>query len=227
MPEADFTSQLTTFFSVILLDIVLAGDNAVVVGLAASGLPAEQKRRAIILGIGLAFLCRILFAAVAVQLLAIVGLLLAGGILLLWVAWKMWRELRDPKGEEHAAELLPPEDEAAAAGEVAAPRKTFMSAFTQIAIADVSMSLDNVLAVAGTARDHFWILVFGLLLSIALMGVAATYIAKLMERHHWIAYIGFVLVLWVAIDMIWEGSMEVWHAVEGTPPGEGAPRPAH
>lgn len=201
MFEFEISGELSAFIQVVLIDIVLAGDNAVVVGLAAAGLPPEQRRKVIAWGVGIAFLLRVMFAIVALQLLAIVGLLLAGGILLLWVAWKMYRELHPPKGtavNEDGAKLARK-----------APPKTFRSAIIQVAIADVSMSLDNVLAVAGAAHDHFYALVFGLGLSIVLMGVAAGYIARLMERHRWIAYIGLVVVTYVALSMVWEGGHEL------------------
>jgi YjbE family integral membrane protein len=199
----DLLSQLYAFASVVMIDLVLAGDNAVVVGMAASGLPREQQRQVIMIGIVLAMLCRIAFAVVAVQLLAIIGLLLAGGLLLLWVAWKMWRELHPP-----AAAL-----QATAHGNPRQGAKTRTTAIVQIAIADISMSLDNVLAVAGAARDHMAMLVFGLVLSIALMGVAATYIAQLLERHRWLSYLGLAIITLVALTMIWEGASEVWTAV--------------
>jgi YjbE family integral membrane protein len=195
-------SQLYAFASVVMIDLVLAGDNAVVVGLAASGLPRDQQRQVIMIGIVLAMLCRIAFAVVAVQLLAIIGLLLAGGLLLLWVAWKMWRELHPPAGLQVTAHGNPRQG-----------AKTRTTAIVQIAIADISMSLDNVLAVAGAARDHMAMLVFGLVLSVALMGVAATYIARLLERHRWLSYLGLAIITLVALTMIWEGAGEVWTAV--------------
>jgi YjbE family integral membrane protein len=187
---------------VIVIDLLLAGDNAVVIGLAAAGLPPAQRTRAILVGIVAATVLRIVFAGVAVELLQIVGLLLAGGILLLWVAWKMERELRGPNQKETEAALT--------AGEVHLPRKTFTQAAWQIVVADVSMSLDNVLAVAGAARDHPAALVFGLGLSIVLMGLAASVIARLLNRHRWIAYVGLAIILYVALDMIWRGVHEVW-----------------
>jgi len=188
---------IAAFLQVIMIDLVLAGDNAVVIGLAAAGLAPERRRRAILVGIVAATLMRIAFALIAVRLLAIIGLLLAGGILLLWVAWKMWRELRaQPHRDEHAA--------------AGAPRKTFAQAVWQIVLADVSMSLDNVLAVAGAARDHLAALVFGLGLSIVLMGFAANLIARVLTRQRWIAYVGLAIVLYVACDMIWRGALELW-----------------
>ena len=196
---------LAALFQVIVIDLVLAGDNAVIIGLAAAGLPPAQRTRAILVGIIAATVLRIAFAAVAVELLAIVGLIFAGGILLLWVSWKMWRELR---ANNHGGEL----DPTAAAS---APRKTFAQAAWQIVAADVSMSLDNVLAVAGAAREHPWALVFGLILSIVLMGVAANFIARTLNRHRWIAYIGLAIILYVALDMIWRGAWEI-HALAAT-----------
>ncbi len=204
-------SQLTALLSVVMIDIVLAGDNAVVVGTAAAGLPPWQQRRVIAIGASLALVARIAFALIAVELLAIIGLLLAGGLLLLWVAWKMWRELK--AGEAAAANAIPhvlPGGEAVAgAGE-----KTFRSAVIQVAVADISMSLDNVLAVAGAAREHPWIMVFGLVLSIALMAVAAGFIARLIDRYRWLAYIGLFIILVVALRMIWEGGHEVLHVTD-------------
>jgi YjbE family integral membrane protein len=192
---------LAAFGQVIMIDLVLAGDNAVVIGLAAAGLPPERRKRAILVGIIAATVLRLVFAGVALELLQIVGLLLAGGILLLWVAWKMWRELRGPSAEDCEAALT--------AGEAHVPRKTFAQAAWQILMADVSMSLDNVLAVAGAARDHPAALIFGLGLSIVLMGVAASFIARLLNRHRWIAYVGLAIILYVAGDMIWRGFIEV------------------
>ena len=194
-------AALAAFGQVIMIDLVLAGDNAVVIGLAAAGLPVERRAHAILVGIIAATLMRLGFAAVAIELLEIVGLLLAGGILLLWVAWKMWRELRGPSAEDCEAALT--------AGEAHVPRKTFAQAAWQILMADVSMSLDNVLAVAGAARDHPAALIFGLGLSIVLMGVAASFIARLLNKHRWIAYVGLAIILYVAGDMIWRGFVEV------------------
>lgn len=196
---------------VIMIDLVLAADNAIVIGLAAAGLPKELRARAILIGIIAATLLRIGFAAITTQLLSIVGLLLAGGVLLLWVCWKMWRELRTSAHEEHQAmEAITNEDidkDGTVAG--SAPRKTFAQAAWQIVIADVSMSLDNVLAVAGAARDHPWVLVFGLALSIALMGLAASFIARILQKYRWIAYVGLAVILYVSLEMIFRGSMEL------------------
>jgi YjbE family integral membrane protein len=193
---------LAALLQVVLIDLVLAGDNAVVIGLAAAGLPEKQRSKAILIGIFAATALRILFAVVATQIMQIVGLLLAGGILLLWVCWKMWRELRAAAKEEADAELgVTPAD--------GAPRKTLFQATTQIIVADVSMSLDNVLAVAGAAREHPTVLIFGLILSIALMGAAATFIARLLQKHRWIAYVGLAVILYVAIDMVIRGAHDV------------------
>ena len=196
---------------VIMIDLVLAGDNAVVIGLAAAGLPKDQRNKAIFVGIIAATVLRIGFASITTQLLQVLGLILVGGILLLWVSWKMWRELRDGHAEEEGVEAVTGED-INADGTVAGgtPRKTFAQAAWQIIVADVSMSLDNVLAVAGAAREHPGVLVIGLVLSIALMGLAASFIAKLLNRHRWIAYVGLAIILYGALDMIWRGILEVY-----------------
>jgi YjbE family integral membrane protein len=188
----DWTQDLVALTQVIMIDVALAGDNAVVVGLAVAGLPERQKRSAILLGIGGATVIRIALGAVALQLLAIIGLLLAGGLLLLWVCWRMYRELRRP----HRI--------ATVGGE-----KTLRQAMLQIILADLSMSLDNVLAVAGAAQDRLWILVTGLLLSVALMGLAANLIARLLEKYRWISWVGLLIVVYVALAMIWHGGHEV------------------
>jgi YjbE family integral membrane protein len=201
-----------------MIDLVLAGDNAIVIGLAAAGLPKEQRHKAILIGILAATVLRIIFAAATTQLLQIVGLLLAGGILLLWVCWKMWRELRTSHAEEIQAEEALENRDIDQDGKiaVAAPRKTFAQAAWQIVIADVSMSLDNVLAVAGAAREHPVVLIFGLILSIALMGIAASFIARLLQRHRWIAYVGLAIILYVALEMIYRGTHEVLPLVNGS-----------
>ncbi len=210
------TGALSAFGQVILIDLVLAGDNAIVIGLAAAGLPADQRNKAILVGIIAATVLRIGFAAVTVQLLAIVGLLLAGGLLLLWVCWKMWRELRTTPAMEHSGQEALANEDLDQSGGIAdcAPRKTFGQAALQILIADVTMSLDNVLAVAGASREYPLVLVFGLVLSIALMGLAASFIARLLHRHRWIAYVGLAVILYVALDMIWRGAGEVWPHVQ-------------
>jgi YjbE family integral membrane protein len=212
MLEAIFAPDvLTAFAKVVLIDLVLAGDNAIVIGLAAAGLPEQQRAKAILIGIVAATLMRIGFAAVTTQLLQIVGLLLAGGLLLLWVCWKMWRELRLSHEMETAGAESISNFDINADGTIAgvAPRKTLAQATWQIIIADVSMSLDNVLAVAGAARDHPYVLVFGLVLSIALMGIAASFIARLLQKHRWIAYVGLAVILYVAVEMCIRGSIEV------------------
>jgi YjbE family integral membrane protein len=224
---ASLWPALLPLFQVIMIDLVLAGDNAIVVGMAAAGLPKEQRGKVIVIGIAAATILRILFALVTNQLLMIIGLTLAGGLLLLWVCWKFWRELVHQRRErlreaamarkeltkDERRELAEPEE--ALPG--APPAKTMRQAITQIVIADVSMSLDNVLAVAGAAGHHTWVLIVGLALSVALMGAAATIIANLLKRFHWIAYVGLAIILWVAIDMIWRGSMEVVTKVDLTP----------
>ena len=212
----ELASQLTALGQVLMIDLVLAGDNAVAVGLAAAALAPELRRKAILIGLIAAVVLRIGFALITVQLLAIVGLLLAGGVLLLWVCWKMWRVLQESATHDQAeaeAELeLAMQIEhgrGPSPEELGLKRKSFGAALIQIMIADVTMSLDNVLAVAGAAHEHPWIMVFGLILSIALMGVAATYIAKLLTKHRWIGYVGLVIVLYVALHMIWDGARSV------------------
>ncbi len=206
MDFSSYLSALEALATVLFIDIVLAGDNAVVVGMAAAGLPPEQRKKAIFWGIVAATVMRIGFASITVQLLSIVGITLAGGVLLLWVCWKMYRELRGGHGEgggEHG--------EAGAPG--APPQKTLRQAITQILVADVSMSLDNVLAVAGAAKDHPYIMIIGLAFSVVLMGVAATLIAKLLEKHRWIAWAGLFLIVYVSGQMIFDGTHEVADSV--------------
>ena len=210
MSEMFSPEALTAFFQVVMIDLVLAGDNAIVIGLAAAGLPKSQRNKAILAGVIAATVLRIGFASITVQLLEIVGLLLAGGILLLWVCWKMWRELRTSAHHQNAKE---DGDDIGADGISGPPRKTLGQAVWQIAIADVSMSLDNVLAVAGAAREHPLILIFGLGLSVALMGLAASFIARLLQKHRWIAYVGLLIILYVAFDMCYRGTQEIWQGV--------------
>ncbi len=199
------TEELVALGQVLFIDIVLAGDNAIVVGMAAAGLPPDQRRKAIFWGIIAATVMRIAFASITVQLLSIVGIVFAGGVLLLWVCWKMYRELRS--GASHDPEH---EGVEALEGEASGPpRKTLRQAITQILVADVSMSLDNVLAVAGAAKDHPYILIFGLAVSVVLMGVAATFIAKLLDKHRWIAWVGLLVILYVAGSMIYEGTFQI------------------
>jgi YjbE family integral membrane protein len=197
-------SQLSALLSVVIIDVVLAGDNAILVGMAASGLAADQRRRVIVLGIMIATGLRLVFALITAQLLAIIGLTLAGGVLLLWVSWKMYRDLRQSRRSERSDAASPSDGQGTAL-------KTPRQALIRIVLADVSMSLDNVLAVAGTARNHFWVLAFGLILSVALMGVASNYVARLLERHFWISWIGLGIITFVALRMIWGGSTEVIH----------------
>jgi YjbE family integral membrane protein len=198
----------TAFLQVVLIDLTLAGDNAVVIGLAAAGVAKEKRGVAIAVGILAATVLRIVFALLTTTLLQIVGLLLAGGILLLWVCWKMWRELARPGSDDRGTDVMEGEPPSGAAPKP----KSLRAAITQIVIADISMSLDNVLAVAGAAHEHPSVLVFGLALSIALMGFAATFIARLLERHRWIAYVGLAVILFVSLEMIWRGGLEVWEA---------------
>jgi len=193
---ADFAAigspaALAAFAQVVMIDVLLAADNAIVVGALAAGLPPAMRRKVILVGIVAALVLRIGFALVVTQLLQIVGLVLAGGLLLVWVAWKMWRELRGGAGEDDPlAEQAP---------------RRFWAAAWAVAVADISMSLDNVLAVAGAARDHPGILAIGLILSVALMGLAANVLARVIERYRWLAYVGLLVILWVAGKMIWEG----------------------
>jgi YjbE family integral membrane protein len=212
-------SELTALLTVIVIDLVLAGDNAVVVGMAAAGLPPDLRKKAIIIGIAAAALLRIVFAVFTTQLLSIIGLMLAGGLLLLWVSWKLWREIRSGSHEAAGADVLDGEIDGRLHGTpvnpgggvavAVPPTKTMRQALMQIVVADVSMSLDNVLAVAGTARDHLWVLIVGLALSVALMGLAATVVARLLKRYPWISYLGLALIAYVAAKMIWDGGWEV------------------
>lgn len=202
---ADFSNigspaALSAFIQVLMIDIMLAGDNAIVVGALAAGLPADQRRKVILIGIIAALVLRIIFAVSVSLLMSIIGLVFAGGLLLLWVSWKMFRELR------HAG-MQAGDDPSEHDG---IPRtKTFLGAAWAVAVADISMSLDNVLAVAGAAREHPGILVIGLLLSVALMGVAANFIARYIERYRWIAYVGLAVILYVAAKMIWDGGQQL------------------
>lgn len=225
------TGALGAFLSVVMIDLVLAGDNAVVIGLAAAGLPADLRKRAILIGIIAATVLRICFALITTQLLSLGGgLLIAGGVLLLYVCWKMYRELRVPRHEEDAAAEALANADLDADGSIAgrAPRKTLRQAVIQIVIADVSMSLDNVLAVAGAAQHHFEALIFGLGLSVVLMGVAATFIARLLTRFRWIAWVGLAIILFVAVRMVYEGIDQlVGHTLPVIPFIKGAVPAAH
>ncbi|APL95814.1 MULTISPECIES: YjbE family putative metal transport protein [Sphingobium] len=194
-------AALAAFGQVLMIDVLLAGDNAIVVGALAAGLPAEQRKRVILIGIIAALVLRIGFALVVTQLMQIVGLILAGGLLLLWVAFKMWRELHPKRGGD-----TPDTGDDDISG--LRPAKSFAGAAWAVAVADVSMSLDNVLAVAGAARDHPGILIIGLILSVALMGIAANIIAKYIERFRWIAYLGLAVIVYVAVKMIYDGVVD-------------------
>jgi YjbE family integral membrane protein len=196
-------TEISALAQVVIVDLVLAGDNAIIVGLVAASLPREQRAKVIMLGILAATVLRIVFAVATTQLLQIIGLTLAGGLLLLWVCWKLWREIRT---QAHGA------DEGADAAGKIKPVKTFRQAVIQIVVADISMSLDNVLAVAGIALHHTWVLIVGLVLSVTLMGAAAAMIAGLLKRFPWISYIGLALIFYVAVKMIYQGSMDVVHS---------------
>ena len=221
MMELFAPEAIAAFFQVVMIDLALAGDNAIIIGMAAAGLPEQQRTRAIFFGMAGATLLLVIFAGITTQLLKLVGLLFAGGVLLLWVCWKMWRELRATASqeEEQAIEALTGLD-INADGTITgyAPRKTLAQAAGQIIIADLSMSLDNVLAVAGAAREHPVVLIFGLSLSILLMGVAARFIASLLHKYRWIAYLGLGVILYVALGMAFRGAQElapVFSAVAG------------
>lgn len=219
LASAPWAPAVLAFGQVLMIDLVLAGDNAVAVGLAASGVPEAQRKKVILYGLGAAVIMRIGFALITTQLLGIIGLSLAGGVLLLWVCWKMWAEIQDQAAADRQDADIALEqatgvdvDSTPGVDEMSARKvKTFGQALVQILIADLSMSLDNVLAVAGAAREHPVVLALGLLLSIALMGVAATWIAKLLHRHRWIGYVGLFVVLYVALHMIWDGHRKVVH----------------
>jgi YjbE family integral membrane protein len=187
------TAALLALFQVVLIDVTLAGDNAVVVGMAVAGLPTHQHPRALAYGVAAAAIIRVALSLIAVRLLAILGLTLAGGLLLAWVCWKMFRELR---ANRHAAIS-------------SAPQKSLRQAILQIALADLSMSLDNVLAVAGAAIGHTWVLVAGLALSVILTGIAASLLARVLQQQRWIAWVGLTVVAFVALRMIWQGSFQV------------------
>ena len=198
-------SQTSAFFQIVLIDIVMSGDNAIIIGMAAAGLPPELRKKAIFWGIIGATVLRIFFAVIVVQLLAIIGIKVVGGLLLLWVCWRMWQEIRAGVTVE---DMEREADEKAQKG----PPKTMRMAMINIIVADATMSLDNVLAVAGAARDHLEMLIFGLVLSIALMALTANFIAKLLEKHSWLGYLGLAIIAYVAVQMLWQGSAEVYQA---------------
>lgn len=208
MMELFTAAGLAALVQIIAINLVLSGDNAIVIGLAAAGLPPALRQKAILFGISAATVLRLVFAVVAVYLLAVPGLKLLGGVLLAWVCWNMWSELRHGGGDGA---------DAVAEAEANTPQKTFLQAATQIVVADVSMSLDNVLAVAGAAGQNSTVLVIGLVISIALMGVAANFVAKLLARYRWIAYLGLLIIVAVAAQMLYEGGEEVLHLAMGTP----------
>ena len=193
-------AELSALLQVLMVDLVLAGDNALVVGMVAASVAREDRAKAIMIGIVAATLMRVVFAVITAQLLQIIGLTLAGGLLLLWVCWKLWREIRQQRRE------------AVAHPGCAAPRpaKSFRQAVGHIVLADISMSLDNVLAVAGVAREHTWVLIVGLVLSVAFMGAAASVIARLLHRLYWLSYVGLGIILFVACHMIFDGTADVW-----------------
>jgi YjbE family integral membrane protein len=205
----ELSSEITTILQVIFINVVLSGDNAIVVGMAAAGAPSAIRRKVIFYGIGGAVVLRVLLSLLAVQFLQVVGLLFAGGVLLLWVCWKLYREIRASETEHTGTMALGDGD-----GEVVVEStKTLGEAMWQIVVADISMSLDNVLAIAGAARDHPYIMAAGLILSVALMGIAATFIARLLDRYRWLAWIGLLVILYVAGRMIWDGGWEIEEAV--------------
>ncbi|HKZ97234.1 MAG TPA: YjbE family putative metal transport protein [Hyphomicrobiaceae bacterium] len=197
-------------FNILMIDLTLAGDNAIVVGLAASRVKPELRAKVILWGIGGAVVLRILFSGVAQQLLQVIGLTLAGGLLLLFVAWKMYRQIAD--GSEHSLDEI---EHGLASKTTPADEATFWTALWHIILADLSMSLDNVLAVAGAAGESTAVLVIGLALAVLLMAIASNYIAKLLSRYPWIAWVGLLIILWVALDMIYRDSHNVVCAAYG------------
>jgi YjbE family integral membrane protein len=209
IPHLPAAGAFAAFLQVVMIDLALAGDNAVAVGLSAAGLPRDQRRKAIVLGLAAAVVMLIGFALITVQLLKLIGLLLAGGLLLLWVCWKMWRELREQGRADSAEGEAALQDatgvQIGATSKAPPKAKTLRQALVQILLADLTMSLDNVLAVAGAARQHPQVLIAGLLLSITLTGIAASWIAKLLHRFRWIGYVGLAMVFYVSLHMVWEG----------------------
>ncbi len=205
--------SLAALLQVILIDIVLAGDNAVVIGMAAARVPRASRAKVVFWGLAAAVILRVMLATVTASLLEVIGLMFAGGILLLWVTWRLYRDLTEYKQEAEGAQTVgeaetqSAEDGTATLEDARATRRAIL----QIVIADLSMSLDNVLAVAGAAMDHVWVLAIGLVLSIALMGIAASLIARVLQRHPWISYAGLIIVLYVALRMIWFGAWEIMH----------------
>jgi YjbE family integral membrane protein len=195
-------SQITVLISVLAIDVTLAVDNALVMSTVAAKLPSDLRKKAILIGIVAAALFRIIFAIFASKLMVVFGLTLVGGLLLLWVAWKLWRELRVERDNGADKNRTGKND--------SIEPKVLHKAVVQILFADISMSLDNTLAVAGAARNHFWIMVFGLFLSVCLMGSAANLLAALVQRYRWLLYIGLAIMVYVALNMIWEGTHKLF-----------------
>jgi YjbE family integral membrane protein len=205
----NFSSELAAILQVIFINVVLSGDNAIVVGMAAAGAPAAIRKKVIFYGISGAVVLRVILSLAAVEFLQVIGLLFAGGVLLLWVSWKLYREIREGAAEHAGSDAL---GELAEGGAAIESTKSFGEAMWQIIVADISMSLDNVLAIAGAARDHPVIMAVGLVLSVALMGLAATLIARFLDRYRWLAWVGLLVIVYVAIRMIWDGGLEIEHA---------------
>ncbi len=204
--------SIAALLQVILIDIVLAGDNAVVIGMAAARVPKAKRGKVVFWGLAAAVILRVMLATVTASILEIIGLMFAGGILLLWVTWRLWRDITEYRQESEGADTVAAaDDENGNGGALFDDGASTRRAIVQIIIADLSMSLDNVLAVAGAAMNHVWVLAIGLVLSVALMGIAATLIAKLLQRHPWISYAGLIIVLYVALRMIWFGAWEIMH----------------
>ena len=215
MAHAGFAAQATAFFQVVLIDIAMAGDNAIAVGMAVSRLPEHLRRRMIFIGLAAAVVFRIIFAGLTTQLMNIIGLRLAGGILLLWVSWKLWVELREAgrAAADEGEDMLEGKPDTPGVG---GEPMTARSAFITILVADITMSLDNVLAVAGAAKDHLVIMAFGLLLSVGIMAVAANFVARMLKNHRWIGFVGLAVILYVALQMIWHGGIDVQGALAAT-----------
>jgi YjbE family integral membrane protein len=205
----DLSADLSAILQVIFINVVLSGDNAIVVGMAAAGAPAAIRPKVIFYGIGGAVVLRVLLSLLAVKFMDVVGLLFVGGLLLLWVCWKLYREIQESAAEHAGVETLTEVDDPEM---IVESTKTLGEALWQIIVADISMSLDNVLAVAGAAREHPWIMASGLVLSIALMGFAATFIARLLDRYRWLAWVGLIVIVYVALSMIWQGGWEIEQA---------------
>jgi YjbE family integral membrane protein len=210
-PALDY-SALAPLLQVLLIDIVLAGDNAIVIGMAAARMPPHARRRVIFWGLVFAVIIRVILATITVELLEIVGLMFAGGILLLWVAWRLWRDLKEQEDEKKAELAKGMGPQPGFEPKLPVSRGAMRRAIARVAIADLSMSLDNVLAVAGAAMNHWWVLTIGLALSIALMGLAANFVAKLLQKYPWISYAGLLIVVYVACRMVWHGAVMILQA---------------